>query len=664
MRLDSVIINNFRGYQDERKIDIGPLTALIGKNDVGKSTILEALDAFFNDIADPSDLNARAAERRFTIGCVFSHLPDEIQVDAQSITSLQEEYLLNGDSKFEVYQTWRCTNTKTEVERVFAKALIPHDERVDGLLFKKNNELKQLVEAAGLDADRRSNADMRRAIYGSLGPPNEIELVEREVELDKPKADSGQFEDARKIWKKLRDRHLPVYSLFKSEQVRGDKEPAVRSPLDGTLKRAVKELDDQLAEIAERIQEAVSDTTQRTLERLRRDYPELGSTLIPDYKPPNWSKAFDLDVLRGDDDVPLNKRGAGVRRLVVLAFFQAEAEKKREGRREGIQAPPVIYAMEEPETSQHPDFQRNIISALEELAGSGDQVLVTTHVPGLAELLPVESIRYIDLPDGEVTPRIRSGIDDQKVLTEAAHSLGVLPTVIPSKGAQVAIWVEGESDVWAMDAFASRLREQGLMPEPLDQDRLYYVVGAGGDKLKAFVTGEYLDALGLPQFYLRDSDKEARDGAGKAIPDAVKRRVDAWKEDGVGVPIKVLLTRKREIENYVHLSAVDRVLGGPAEMANRLSGVDLDFAQVSKSDGPLWEALADAKRDLGARYPEATRRGVELDYRKPKHVICGLLIPEMTIEEIRERCATTDDGEGQSEVERWFSHMAELVFLG
>ena len=41
MRLHEVILKNFRGYYGETRIAISDLTALIGKNDVGKSTILE-----------------------------------------------------------------------------------------------------------------------------------------------------------------------------------------------------------------------------------------------------------------------------------------------------------------------------------------------------------------------------------------------------------------------------------------------------------------------------------------------------------------------------------------------------------------------------------------------------------------------------------------------
>lgn len=42
-------IKNFRGYRDSTSINIQELTAFVGKNDSGKSTVLEALDIFFND---------------------------------------------------------------------------------------------------------------------------------------------------------------------------------------------------------------------------------------------------------------------------------------------------------------------------------------------------------------------------------------------------------------------------------------------------------------------------------------------------------------------------------------------------------------------------------------------------------------------------------------
>lgn len=46
MRLIELKLRNFRGYKEETCISINDLTTFVGKNDAGKSTILEALEIF------------------------------------------------------------------------------------------------------------------------------------------------------------------------------------------------------------------------------------------------------------------------------------------------------------------------------------------------------------------------------------------------------------------------------------------------------------------------------------------------------------------------------------------------------------------------------------------------------------------------------------------
>lgn len=50
MKLRKVHLKNFRGYKDS-EFSISDLSAIIGRNDVGKSTILDALDIYFSDVA-------------------------------------------------------------------------------------------------------------------------------------------------------------------------------------------------------------------------------------------------------------------------------------------------------------------------------------------------------------------------------------------------------------------------------------------------------------------------------------------------------------------------------------------------------------------------------------------------------------------------------------
>lgn len=72
MQIKSVLLENFRGYRDRQTINISDFTAFVGKNDVGKSTVLEALDIFFNEgngvvKIDPNDVNFEAKQDRLRL---------------------------------------------------------------------------------------------------------------------------------------------------------------------------------------------------------------------------------------------------------------------------------------------------------------------------------------------------------------------------------------------------------------------------------------------------------------------------------------------------------------------------------------------------------------------------------------------------------------------
>ena len=61
MKIVSLTIENFRSYRNPVTIPFNDLTVLIGKNDIGKSSILEALDIFFeNRKIDSDDVNIGA----------------------------------------------------------------------------------------------------------------------------------------------------------------------------------------------------------------------------------------------------------------------------------------------------------------------------------------------------------------------------------------------------------------------------------------------------------------------------------------------------------------------------------------------------------------------------------------------------------------------------
>ena len=46
--LDNITLENYRGHKATSVSNINDLLMLVGKNDVGKSSVLEALNVFFN----------------------------------------------------------------------------------------------------------------------------------------------------------------------------------------------------------------------------------------------------------------------------------------------------------------------------------------------------------------------------------------------------------------------------------------------------------------------------------------------------------------------------------------------------------------------------------------------------------------------------------------
>ena len=114
--------------------------------------------------------------------------------------------------------------------------------------------------------------------------------------------------------------------------------------------------------------------------------------MIPAAESLKWADVFKNVSITADEDIPINKRGSGVKRLVLLNFFRAEAERRQqEGNNTGI-----IYAIEEPETSQHFANQKILADALINLSGTPHtQVVLTTHSGVFVKKLKYDDLRLI-----------------------------------------------------------------------------------------------------------------------------------------------------------------------------------------------------------------------------------------------------------------------------
>lgn len=567
MKLVKLKLKNFRCYQPDTEFQIDDLTAIIGKNDIGKSTILEALDGFFNDKVEQDDLCNNADSNSVEITCYFEGIPEEIVLDTTSPTSPSEEGILNSSGQLEVKKTFTFAARKSMA--IYLIANYPSDDRLASLLSKKNTPLKNYAVELGINLEgvnKSKNPPIRQRIRDFVGGARSLQEIKVDGNIDNE-------DNIRTIWGALK-KLLPIFSLFKVDKALDDKDEDIKDPMQVAIDEALAlpEIISLLEQVEEKVRIASTEVADKTIEKLKDFDESLSERLKSEFsKAPKYNKLFDLTLLN-ENNIPLNKRGSGIRRLVLLSFFQAQAERRKVEKN----APSIIYAIEEPETSQHPNHQKIVIDALERLSQQeGVQVLFTTHSANLVREIPINSLRYISCNEnGQLDIYYGKNRDDnsdnEEVIQKIINSLGILPN--PAERVQVLLYVEGNHDVNALKRYSRILHSAD--PQIIDltnSDKVGYVI-TGGSALKHYIEHKHLEGLGKPEVHIYDND----------VPDY---RIAVATINGQNNPNKIAFnTTKLELENYLHHDAI--IDGYRANGINDLNLNDLTDTQ----DVPLYIA--------------------------------------------------------------------------
>lgn len=537
MKLKAMTVANFRCYRDPMTVTFDDLTTLIGRNDAGKSTLLDALDVFFNDKPlDKNDASKGGAARAVRITCVFQDLPNELVLDETAPTTLSDEHLLNADGDLEITKIYNCSIEKPRLAALSLGVVHPSAEHVKDLVTLKIDDLKARAAAVGVDmnaVNRTIKRDLRTAIRATIG---QLDLTSGELLIGGDGFDDKS--NAARVWEGLKAA-LPLYALFKSDRQSSDQDSEAQDPLKNAIKEALAAKAPQLQEIMTFVEQEVKKVADLTLKKLREMDASVAATLDPKFERPNWPTLIKASIT-GDDEIPLNKRGSGVRRLILLNFFRAKAEQKMQEK----EAQSAIYAVEEPETSQHPHNQRLLMRALQQLAVGNDQVLVTTHTPTLARSLPSSSLRFLNKTADGVRSIALGGSD--AINRSIADSLGVLP----DHTVKAFIVVEGIHDITFMKSLCRMFRSHGTVVPDLDALELtgevVFVPSGGAGNLALW--SSRLSALNRPEFHLYDRD---------APPDAPAKHQDKVDAVNQRPGCKAVSTSRNEIENYVHHRAIN-----------------------------------------------------------------------------------------------------------
>ena len=510
MRIKSVKIKNYRSHRCF-PIELDDYTVLIGSNGAGKSSVLYALDWFFNDhVLDPSDVH-RSADGE------DEDRPVEVEVTFSDLTP-EDQKALGPYGRADVACIRRTCVPPGKSKLLGASRQGPGFVEIRNAANAGERKLlfKGLPDDLGVSAAGTSEKDINDALdrWESENPDLLVDVPIDEAHHMHGFNGSGVLADL------VNFVLIPASSDLAREVGGTTKGSALGDLVGELLNKAVTSARDtwqdaHLAEI-ERLEVAMREgVASATAEHERRINATL-SEFVPDAslafsaQMPQWRIQGDaalqttIEIDGGRHDVA--RQGHGVQRAVMMAVLQTLAPD--EGSAEGepsSEGPALVVAIEEPEIYQHPIRARHFGRALTQLSGRpGTQVLLATHSPYFVRPEQFEHLRRVRLTNGVST-------STQATVAEVAEAAGEseekvkrrLEVELPktySEGffADAVVLVEGATDKAIIETIAERLGT------PLDAAGIAVLTADGKRSLK--LAAKVLEALGTRVLVVVDGD--------------------------------------------------------------------------------------------------------------------------------------------------------------
>ncbi|WP_081948908.1 ATP-dependent nuclease [Litchfieldella xinjiangensis] len=378
MRAARIRINNFRGIKQATLI-LPKHGVLIGDNNTGKTTILEALDL----VLGPDRLNRRPPidEHDFFRG--FYTLSPDVAMGED------EAEVANDDAPNPLTDEAESTEEAPRIEIEVTVADLTEEQKgtfADYIEFwdSVTDKLYDAPDPAGVDAANITEA-LRITFHGWYDE------------------EEDDFEGKTYFTRSLTESDRPDLFSRRHKQVCGFL--YLRSHRTGT--RALSLERGSLLDIILRLKEVRPQMWEAALGTLSdipvASDPNLGispvlesiNTVLKKYVPKEWGVEPHLKVsnltrehLRkvitafiatgeGKHAAPFYRQGTGTINMLVLAMLSQIAEDKQN----------VIFAMEEPETAIPPYAQKRIVHEVRDLAS---QTLFTSHSPYVLEEFTIE----------------------------------------------------------------------------------------------------------------------------------------------------------------------------------------------------------------------------------------------------------------------------------
>jgi predicted ATP-dependent endonuclease of OLD family len=518
------------------EVSLGEFTTIVGKNDTGKSSILHALDIFFNVSPDDGDFNRdQDSDAPIVIQVSFSDLPVSVQLEEGIETDLETENLLDLQYNLTIRKTYTRKNPKKPKVTYLVEDFA--DSQYQNLYSLKETQLNEKGKSLGLDFKKSgagiTNKSKREAIRKKATEKN---ISKAYIEIDPAEA-------ALKVLD-----YLPDFSLFRADESLSEEGTAFQKEFKAVVETAIGKIPGK-ADIEKGVENEIDREVQKIHSFLLRHTDEVASIKArPSFK---WKDlvSFHLECMdKQGKQIAFAKRGSGLRRLLMVAYFQYLAQR---GKTEDSMKS-NIYGIEEPETYLHPGAQRDLLDSLKTIAIS-EQVLVSSHSPVFAGSTDIENLALIIREDGIAKVLQR----DKLELSKVAEELGVEPSD-QIYGYKAVIFVEGADDCDVFPIVAEIFFKSRKLTSDFRSKQIGFLPG-GGNNLKQWVSRKAIKGINRRYAVILDSDRKSDSDP---IPEKKMKLKSEIESDG-GI---CFILRKREIENYLHYAVIKEKTGKELEI--------------------------------------------------------------------------------------------------
>ena len=542
MKLTKIAIQNFRGIRERQDISIGNFSSIVGKNDSGKSIVVNAIASFLDTktykLVD-SDFNE--SDKEIIIEGSFSGdelkevLKQKVKLKIKKEDGLEEfvddliieDVLTVQKIAKKAGSDFGCVNLllKDYVNIDFKNIYSKNDEQLDGVLTKYS--IKIPISGVG----RNSKLEKIKHIKKYCDENS----IEREFVWNEDLYKIAEILPEVELF--VSDYGLEADTKFKTNSVSEIKNFFETETMDDTKRLSVIEKDIQLEmnKEAENIRKFMCDYTSSLQEVI----------ITPDI---NWTKAIDgvnvkFKFIGDTSPIVMSHKGAGYRRLFMVARFRYLAEKNKGSN--------IIYLIEEPETFLHPSAQEDLLDALLRLSEE-NQVIITTHSPIFTGSTDGKSL-ILCKKDKQSFYEMAKEDDIKIFIHKIIDELGIKPYYNLRDDFTKILFVEGKDDIYFYNKLSTLLHGQSL------KDKKILVLPYGGSSLNYFINIEYFLKQGRPMYLILDSDI----GLLSKQPTKSAEQKKAFEDFNQKDNCSAYLLKKSSIENYFHNNAVERFLRLP-----------------------------------------------------------------------------------------------------